>query len=68
MFPPKGTRSEEVATGEALGGRGSPKLGVIDIGGILEDRSGTWKLVEVSLSVDPQGRGGVDKVKCGLTS
>ena len=60
MFLPQGTRSEGIATGGAPGGKGSSRLGVI---GTSEDRGGKSRLVEVS----PQGRGGVNEVKCGLT-
>ena len=59
-FLPKGTRSEEVATGGAPGGKGSPKLGVI---GTSEDGGDKSRLVEVS----PQGRDGVNEIKRELT-
>jgi len=54
---PKGT-SEEAVTGGALGGKGSPKLGVM---GTSEDRGDG--LTEVSPSVGPRGRDGVNEVK-----
>ena len=67
MFPPKEMRSEEVATGGALGGRRPPRLGVISIGGTLEDRGDKSEFVEVSPSVGPQEYDEANEVRCGLT-